>query len=139
MVAIAEKEAQTKEYIAFKDFSTQQLMKKFDLKRERRTSLLQQWIDTPCEISPEIRQSLGALRDKLEIYGPFYNEAELKWKFIIPLIQLVNFEEDSEQYETFAERMISGEVQGQPMRGVVDFIVASGQFEPVSPYFFLGS
>ena len=125
----------TSDYLAFRDISTQYLITTFQLKRIKKSPSLEEWLNMPYDISPEIKQKLSVLRDKLDMYGAYYNEGELKWKFLNPLINLVDYED--EQYDTFIERTIQAEVEGKKLRGVVDFILATGDFEPAAPFFFI--
>jgi len=126
----------TSDYMAFRDISTQYLITTFQLKRIRKHPSLEEWLNMPYNISPEIKDKLVLLRDKLDMYGAYYNEGELKWKFLNPLIHLVDYESD-EQYDTFIERTIKAEVEGKKLRGVVDLILATGNIEPKAPFFFI--
>ncbi|MFK7982039.1 MAG: hypothetical protein AB8G86_18815 [Saprospiraceae bacterium] len=123
-------------HIAFKDISTQYLINTFHIKRIRKSPILQEWLDMPYEISEKIKQRLEQLRDKLDLYGAYYNEGELKWKFLNPLITLVDYDE-SEAYDTFIERTIQATLEGKNLRGIVDFILATGEVESVEPFFFV--
>ena len=123
-------------YMAFRDLSTQYLTDTFHIKRIRKSPLLQEWLAMPYDLSKSEKAELEKLKDKLDIYGAYYNEGELKWKFLNPLIRLVDYDED-DAYDTYIERTIQAEVEGEKLRGTVDFILATGDYEPSGPFFFL--
>lgn len=137
-MVIVEKTIETikPKYMAFRDLSTQYLTDTFKIKRTRKNSLLQEWLTMPYDLSKQVKQELEKLRDKLDIYGYYYNEGELKWKFLNPLIRLVDYDE-AEEYDTYIERTIKANVEGTNLRGVVDFILATGDLEPRGPFFFI--
>lgn len=126
---------QKEEYMAFRDFDTTTLHKKFQLTRIRNYPLLDDWLLTPFEVSKDVANQLEQLREKIDFYGAYYNEAELKWHFLNPLIELVDY--NTEHYHIFNERTLAGEVAGVKMRGTVNLVVAAGKFTPEAPYFFL--
>jgi hypothetical protein len=64
-----------------------------------------------------------------------WNEAELNFQFIGPLLATIGF--NGEQYASYVERQLSFRWQDETISGIVDFMVASGFYEPEQPYFFL--
>ena len=137
MVAIstALEPIQKEEYVAFRDFDTPTLHKKFGLKRTKESILLDKWLNTPVKMSNNTATQLEELRERIDFYGTYYNEAELKWNFLTPLIELVNYRTD--KYHVFNERILTAEVDGIKIRGAVDLIIATGNFAPEAPYFFI--
>lgn len=121
--------------MAFKDLSTQYILNKFNLKRVKKCQTLQDWLDAPFEISDSIRNELEILRNRLDDEGLFYNEEELKWKFLGPLINLVDYY--NQPYNVFIDRTIKGEIDGKKIGGRVDFMLATGAYDPSAPYFFI--
>jgi hypothetical protein len=106
MIRLAAKETtENTKYMDFKDISTEYLSTTFKLNRTRHSPLLQEWLNMPFNLTEETKHELILLRDELDFYGIYYNEGELKWKFINPLIRLVNYN-DPEQYNIFIERTI---------------------------------
>lgn len=69
----------------------------------------------PYDLSDTTKKELETLKEKLDIYGAYYNEGELKWKFLNPLITLVNYEEDIADYDVYIERSIKATVEGTPL------------------------
>ena len=114
MVAIAEQI--NAEFMAFKDLTTQFVIDNFHIKRVKNSQPLKDWLESPFEISDDSRKKLDYLREKLEDEGLFYNEEELKWKFLNPLISLVDY--DNQPYNVFLERLIKAEVAGKNIAGL---------------------
>jgi len=85
-------------------------------------------IQTPTEL-------LNDLRRNLTTHVHSWNEAELRIKFIAPLLQLINF--DNKYYQSFFERVLSVPYKNETLSGDVDFLVARGTRVPKQPYFFL--
>ena len=65
----------------------------------------------------------------------YWTEQELVIKHLSLIFEIANLE--GENYSTFAQRPISATVEGYDFGGYVDFVVASGQYEPTIPYFFV--
>ena len=65
----------------------------------------------------------------------YYNKNELLSKFIGPIISLVNF--DTKKFHYFGERNISAIINNYELHGRVDGMVASGVWNPKTPYFFI--
>ncbi|MCU0446056.1 MAG: hypothetical protein MUE85_14195 [Microscillaceae bacterium] len=64
-----------------------------------------------------------------------WNEDELKFMFISPLMRLVNF--DSPYYKIFTQRKFSAIINNWELNGVFDLVVSKGEQHPKQPYFFL--
>lgn len=69
----------------------------------------------------------------------FWNEDELKFKFLGPFMQIINFDES--RFRAFTQRKLEAIVQnpkGELIRigGTVDFMIAMGRVEPRRPFFF---
>ena len=80
-------------------------------------------------------QQLTQLSEKLLDHVWDWNEEELKVYFIIPLLNLVNFEQENVQ--PFLSRELSMTYQDEKIAGVVDFVVANGKRSPKRPFFFI--
>ena len=50
------------------------------------------------------------------------------------MLKYINF--SSTHYNPFLERKISGVIDNYELTGRVDFMVASGEYEPIHPYFY---
>jgi len=62
-----------------------------------------------------------------------WNEFELSQHFLGPIMALVDF--NTEYFSMFAERILEVQTEKFTISGKADFMVASGEKEPISPYF----
>ncbi|TAD99601.1 MAG: hypothetical protein EAZ97_08330 [Bacteroidetes bacterium] len=119
----------------FEYWTRDKLRKKFGLKRVINHPLLTEWINSSCEITDFETLNLKYWREKMLLYLDYWNEEEVKLKFIGNIISLVGY--DSENISAFAERELKGIVGGEEISGFPDFMVASGKQEVEAPFFFL--
>ncbi len=107
----------------------------FNLVMQKHRKRLEEWQTVTLKPAREEEKLLNGLREKLQDHVWDWNEWELKAKFILPLLLAVDFDEDN--YQSFLERDISVEFDGEKLSGTVDFLVAGGRRYPKHPYFFL--
>jgi hypothetical protein len=69
----------------------------------------------------------------LMMNAEYWNEEELKIKFIGPLLDLVKF--DDEKFRIFYDRPLTAQVDGITLSGTVDMMVATGFQIPTTPFF----
>jgi hypothetical protein len=117
----------------FKYWITQELHEQFGLERVEPTLLLNNWLASDGEISIEETNRLNALRGQLRENVDYWNEEELKMKFIGQILDLVNI--DSKNFRTFYDRTITVEVKGVKLNGKLDMLVATGFQVPKKPFF----
>lgn len=96
---------------------------------------LETWLSASSDITDADGRTLEELRKKAYQNIEFWNEEDLKMKFIAFLLALVPF--DEERYKGFLERTIKGTFKGEVISGIVDYVVATGKAEPQVPFFFL--
>lgn len=118
---------------SFKYWETQDLHEQFHLSKLEISEELNNWLSTNQNISEEERKSLDSLRNKLANNANFWNEEELKMRFIGPLLELVNL--DGQEYKLFYNRSISASVENIKLSGIVDMVVATGFQKPKKPFF----
>ncbi|MEY4927657.1 MAG: hypothetical protein RI894_2093 [Bacteroidota bacterium] len=119
--------------INFKTWTTQQIEDEFGLIRLQKCPILTDWLNSSVDLSKDDSLYLEGLRARLEMYADSWNEEELKLKFISLLLDKVNYERAT--YNGFANRKLTFKHNGKTIAGVVDFMVASGRYEPKKPYF----
>ncbi|SFE80465.1 hypothetical protein [Thermoflexibacter ruber] len=119
----------------FSDWTREKLGKRFGLRQVSQLEVLESWLAMPVELTDLEVANLTYLRDLLAKRVDFWNEEELKIKFIGTLITFVNFE--TEYFSAFADRVLSGIVDGEEISGVPDLMVATGYQEVGSPFFCL--
>lgn len=117
----------------FRDCTTAQLRRKFQLKRLQTNKWLKNWLNQTVELSNAEEQALLRLQAKLTKRVDNWNEQELIKKFIAPLVELINF--DTPHFQEFANRYLSTRVGNTELSGKVDVMIAKGFEEPEHPYF----
>lgn len=120
---------------SFSQWTIDEVEKEFHLQLQRKSELLDAWLQSPIDSLSIPTATLETLRNHLIDHVYSWNETELKIKFIGPLLSLVNF--DEEKYQSFFERTIVAPYQNDTLAGDVDFLVATGMRVPEQPYFFL--
>lgn len=109
------------------------LEKTFGLEQVKTSSALEGWLNGKAELSAFEREALLMYRETLRANVYDWNETELAYEFIGPVLSLVNY--TTKRSNFFAERMFGGTVNGVEMRGKPDGMIASGTREPEKPYF----
>ena len=117
----------------FRDSTLAQLEKMFGLEQVATLPALDAWLKSDAAIADFERQVLLTLREHLLLNAHDWNETELAYNFIGPLIAFVNY--STKKFNFFAERMFNGTVDGIEMGGKPDGMIASGFREPERPYF----
>jgi hypothetical protein len=97
---------------------------------------LEAWLAHETAIPDQHLALVDRMRQRLAHHQYIWNEIELVSNFIIPFINLVEF--DSLFYRLFQEKNLRAKVREYDVHGKVDAMVASGGGEfPSQPYFFL--
>jgi len=117
----------------FRDCTLARLEKTFGLDQVATLPALETWISGEAEIADFEHRILVTLREHLLLNVHDWNETELAYNFIGPLIAFVNY--STKKFNFFAERAFNGTVEGIEMGGKPDGIVASGFRQPETPYF----
>ncbi len=122
--------------LIFKECKIEKLDKLFSLRPLplKRMSILQTWLNGQSEISEQERNYLLILQEYLEENVANWNELELAMNFIGPMFALVQFGYER-KFNLFAERSLSGTVEGVELGGKPDGLIATGWREPEKPYF----
>lgn len=87
------------------------------------------------EMTEGEQKILEQLAKKLFRKVQTWNEEELKAKFIFPIVELVNY--DTNQYSAFYDRPLDATLDDIRLNGIVDMVVATGEYLPEKPFFFL--
>ncbi|MEM7535390.1 MAG: hypothetical protein AAF639_24645 [Chloroflexota bacterium] len=119
----------------FKQCSLIWLEKHLGVREVRNTPLLLSWIDQEVEISDTEKQELATLQEELTENLRGWNELELAYEFIAPLLKMVKFSGENRRF--FAERTLEGKIGDVELGGKPDGMIASGRLEPEQPYFCL--
>ena len=120
---------------SFKEWTLAELDRTFSLTVVDESPVLKSWLAGHAEISPFEQEALHSFRSLLAAHVYDWNETELAYNFIGPVMALVRF--STREFNFFSERPLSGTVDGIEMSGRPDGIIASGFREPQQPYFCL--
>ncbi len=96
--------------------------------------ILQTWLNGASEVSEYEQKYLLTLQGYLQNNIEAWNEQELAMHFIGPVFALVQFSY-AKKFNLFAERLLSGLVEGIEISGRPDGMIATGYREPKKPYF----
>jgi len=119
----------------FKHWRKQELVDTFGLRQKQQCDDLDDWLNSDEDIPENVERDLVRLQQRLRKRVYDWNEQELIVEFIALLVDKVNY--GSDLYRTFANRKLSGEIDGHLLSGEVDWMLASGEYEPKAPYFCL--
>ncbi|HDN27776.1 MAG TPA: hypothetical protein ENG03_11920 [Thioploca sp.] len=111
---------------SFKEWTLAELDKTFRLDVLDSSTVLEHWLTGQAECSDFERQVLRSFQKILHTHVHDWNETELAYNFIGPVMAFANF---------FAERAFSGTVDEIEMGGRPDGMIASGFRKPEQPYF----
>jgi hypothetical protein len=120
---------------SFKEWTLAELDRTFGLTVAEDSPVLNNWLSGQAEISAFEQEALHSSRSLLAAHVYDWNETELAYNFIGPVMALARF--STKQFNFFAERPLNGTVDGIEMSGRPDGIIASGFREPQQPYFCL--
>jgi hypothetical protein len=125
---------------SFEQWESEEIEITFGVKRLKNSPEIQQWISAKCDIDPHLKKILISLQNRLAEKAEYWNEDELKFFFISPILSFIDFM--GEKYNTFTQRPLSAQkndVNGNAiaLKGRVEFIVAAGKQHPRHPYFCL--
>ncbi len=120
---------------SFSKWKIEEVEEVFHIVQQKQNEQLEQWM-TPVPAPSDIeKQQLLLLQEKLLDNVWDWNEEELKVYFIIPLLELIRFEETD--CKPFLSRELTMTVEDDTVSGIVDFMVAAGRRSPKRPYFFI--
>ncbi len=125
----------------FEKWKTEEVKRTFGLHENPTLPALQAWLGAGRQAEESEKVQVLALQKLLKQYVNYWNEEDLKIFFIIPFLQVVNFYELG-KYRPFSEVTFGAEIedvthQTQDLRGRVEFLVATGEQDPQTPFFFI--
>lgn len=123
----------------FQDWNSIDVHRKLGVSRTTvNTMAFEQWMDVSAITIPDdTLKKIYNHQLRLLYASTEWNEAELQYKFIQPLTMTIDFHNEQYNYTDFLQRKISSDVKGYHVQDIVDYMVATGVYEPEKPYFFL--
>jgi hypothetical protein len=122
---------------SFEKWLYEEVEQSFGLKRLRTHILLDELSTLVLPVDEPNRNAIEVLRLRLFDYVDSWNEDEIKFLFISPFINLVNYMSDN--YKIFMQRTMSVQYDNgtKTTIGKVEFMIAKGKQIPQKPFFFL--
>lgn len=121
---------------SFKYWKTQEVEEVFGIEPFDEEPLLKDWLNASCVISTDEQKQLDFLKNRLIKKVSYWNEAAIKFYFIGPLMNMINYDHDT--YNSFLEQTLSVKVNEDiTVSGNLDFLVATGKQIPRAPLFTL--
>jgi hypothetical protein len=124
---------------SFNQWTQQEIEKVFKLTRHQTHQTLQNWLTMtlPPEFTFPVWQVelLAAKRQEAIELIDSWSEQELLLRYVSFILEFAHFNQPT--YQPFAQRALKAKVNGIWLSGIVDFMVASGKYEPEAPYFLL--
>jgi hypothetical protein len=96
---------------------------------------LEEWLSADEQFPSDERKRLDDLRQYAFENIEYWNEEDLKVKFLGAILAFAAF--DTPRYKGFLERSIAATFNNETLTGIVDFMVATGKANPKQPFFFL--
>ena len=122
---------------AFSKITAIQLKGLVDIKQKINESVFDNWFAFKMTFNDNLIDFLSNLINKNKSLMKSYNEEDLKVKFIIPLLNRVDFLSYSNEFRDFYELAIKYQNDKFIFNGTTDFVVSKGLFESQKPYFFI--
>jgi hypothetical protein len=121
---------------SFEKWLYEEVEQSFGLKRLRTHILLDELSTLVLPVDEPNRNAIEVLRLRLFDYVDSWNEDEIKFLFISPFINLVNYMSDN--YKIFMQRTMSVQYDNgtKTTIGKVEFMIAKGKQIPQKPFFF---
>ncbi len=125
----------------FEKWKNEEVKRTFGLREIDNLPALTAWLGADNQASEVEKIQVEALQGILKKYVNYWSEEDLKVFFIIPFLQIVNFAEYG-KYRPFLEATFGADIEDtnhalQHIRGRVEFVVATGEQDPQTPFFFI--
>ena len=130
----AKKENKTQVF-SFSRITITDLKKLVEIKRVRDRQIFDSWFNNSIKISKQDEDFLNSLLDNFGDVLAIYREEKLKAKFIIPILNRIDFVTD--EIEDFYDEKLTYESKNFIFNGETDFMVAKGLEIAEIPYFFI--
>ncbi len=122
---------------SFEKWTQQELMKTFNLNKLNQLPVLEAWLTLtlPPELAltPAEREFLTKKQFEAIEFIETWSEQELIIRYIAHILEFAHLSQ--RDYQPFAQRQLKAKVGDYYLSGMVDLMIASGHFEPESPYF----
>lgn len=128
-----------KQVYNFSEFSYQNAELAFQLEKDKEPTLMEVWNNLAKQqtINDKEKDVIEENVERLKEAQSTWNEQELQTKFIAPLLWVVKFDMLKYGFASFSERWLKKQIGTATFQGKVDWMVASGKYDPIKPFFFI--
>jgi len=119
---------------SFESWTYEEVQKTFGIKQLEEHEILNKWLSSDIQVSEQDKPYIEKLRKTLKKQVDAWNEDEMKFHFIGPFMQYVDFMTD--KYKSFTQRSLHLKTDKVDTGGRVDFMVSTGIQKPDKPFFF---
>ncbi len=125
----------------FEKWKTEEVRMTFGIQQVETHQLMEDWLNSYFPEEEKHKERIEELRIRLKRFANFWAEEDIKVFFIIPIIDIVNFYSFG-KYRAFMEATMAAQIPDikgvlQDLRGRVEFVVATGEQDPQTPFFFI--
>ena len=122
---------------AFSKITHQELKRIVNIKQQINNNIFDDWFSLKIDFSDNLLSFFNKLISRNKALLKSYNEEDLKVKFIIPLLNKVDFLSYDNEFRDFYELSLRYETDKFIFNGTTDFVVSKGLFDSEKPYFFI--
>lgn len=119
----------------FSQWTIVEVEAEFGIQQIAESPLLDSWMTVDALPASDEQKNLDRLQNLLVQRVYDWNEYELSFNFIGPLLTMIDF--NRKNYRSFMERELSTPYGNETLSGTVDFVVAQGRRVPERPFFFI--
>jgi hypothetical protein len=120
---------------SFSKIRDKELNELFDIEQLVDKTKFLDWFENEITLDPKIENMLIELLNDEADYITFYDEEDLKMRFLSPLLRSVNFKSDT--FRDFYDEKITYSTDKFILSGEVDFTISKGLRDAKIPYFFI--
>lgn len=118
----------------FSQWTLQELQDSFKMTRHTTLPSLTRWLEMQSPIEDAHRETLTKLQERVSRNSAYWSEEELKFFLIAPLINMADYHDP---VHFFGGRTLAAQVDDFQLSGIVDGMLADGDYAPKKPYFCL--
>jgi len=108
-----------------------------DIQHNFNNDIFGDWFSFSFDINQNIIVFLEVLLAKESRYIKYYNEENLKIKFLSPILNHIDFNLEEQEIKDFYESKIIYKNKNFILEGTADFTVSKGNVQALKPYFFI--
>jgi len=124
----------TKTY-SFSKMRDSELTQLFDIEQKINKNIFNSWFDNDISVTKDTYNFLVELLEEEKEYISFYDEEDLKMRFLSPILLKVNFK--NTDFRDFYDEKLVYKTEEFILKGEVDFTISTSLRVAKKPYFFI--